>query len=98
MSAPFDEEDVADDFLDAIDGEVIGRVGRPVLRAYSWPDGVDDDGAWPFVVERDGRRFEVDIDVKVVELTPELVAKRAAVEAELLARLERDAAARKATR
>ena len=64
---------VTGDFTAAIDtmlGENIGRRGR--LGDYDWApggDGEDQDGTWPFVVMRDGREFEVDIDVRVVELT-----------------------------
>lgn len=39
----------------------------------------DDDDAFLWVVkDRDGRRFEIEFDVTVVELTDELLARRAA--------------------
>lgn len=79
----FTENDVADDFVNAIDAEVVqGQVGwRPISFPYEWAEEVDgaaQDGTWPFVVVRDGREFEVDIDVRVVELTPERKAAREA--------------------
>jgi len=87
----FTEDDVANAFVDAIDSEVVGEVGQSYhLRAYSWAGDEDEnDGTWPFTVVRDGREFEVDIDVRVTELTPERKAKREADEKELLALLER---------
>lgn len=97
----FTEDDVANDFVDAIDtmiGENLGHRGR--LDDYDWwagpEDGDDDDGAWPFTVVRDDREFEVDIDVRVVELTPERKARREADMRELKARIERHDAAVKA--
>lgn len=75
--AAFTEDDVANDFVDAIDTHVVVQIGsRPVSFPYEWAgDGEDDDVGWPFVVTRDGREFEVDIDVQVTELTPERKAR-----------------------
>lgn len=87
----FTEDDVANDFVDAIDtmiGENLGHRGR--LDDYDWwagPEDGDNDGAWPFTVVRDDREFEVDIDVRVVELTPERKARREADMRELKARM-----------
>lgn len=87
----FTEDDVAGDFFDAIDREVVGHLGGGLwLRDYEWVgDEGGDDGSWPFVVERDGRKFEIDIDVRVTELTPERLAARAAEEQRVLGMLER---------
>lgn len=68
------EDQVTDDFTDSIDTEVVQRIGYGLLRPYAWAD--DDECEWPFVVVRDGREFEVDIDVRVVELTDEVKARR----------------------
>lgn len=92
MSAPerpaFTEDDVANDFVDRIDTEIVGQISYG-LGDYDWPEteGVDDQVEWPFTVIRDGREFEVDIDVRVTELTPERKAKRAEREAQLLTEL-----------
>lgn len=85
------EDTVAGDFFDAIDQEVVGSLGFGLwLRAYRWVgEEGDDEGQWPFVVERDGREFEVDIDVRVTELTPERKAARAAEEQRVLDMLKR---------
>lgn len=90
MSAedPVTEDDVAADFVDAIDVRLFDRAlgwTRP-LELYSWPDGSGDDG-WPFVVVRDGREFEVDIQVQATELTPERLAQRDEAERQILVRL-----------
>lgn len=93
----FTEDDVANDFVDAIDAQVVGNIGFSAagLSRYDWAGDEDEnDGTeWPFAVVRDGREFEVDIDVRVVELTPELKAKREADAKELLERLKRYSAA-----
>jgi hypothetical protein len=76
---PVTEDTVAGDFFDAIDTYVVGEIGlRSGLRGYTWPDddSNDENYSWPFVVVRDGREFEVDIDVRVTELTPQLKAAR----------------------
>lgn len=88
--APFTEDDVAVDFVDAIDREIVGQIGYGSgLRHYKYPEDDNDQyGEWPFVVVRDGREFEVDIDVRVTELTPERKARREAQHRELLARIE----------
>jgi hypothetical protein len=84
----FTENDVAGDFLDAIDVEVVQRIGYS-MRPYSWTDNDEDDNeGWPFTVVRDGREFEVDIDVRVTELTPEVKAQRAAEEVRIMAMLK----------
>jgi hypothetical protein len=87
----FTEDDVAGDFVDAIADEVVMQIGYSPLRQYDWPETeeADDDGTWPFTVLRDGREFEVDIDVRVTELTPERKAKREADEKAILERLQR---------
>jgi hypothetical protein len=88
----FTEDDVQEDFVEAIDSEVVSQVGvRRVSFPYEWPDddSNDEDCSWPFVVFRDGREFEVDIDVRVVELTPERKAQRAAKEQRVLEMLAR---------
>jgi hypothetical protein len=88
----FTEDTVAGDFVDAIDFDVVQEIGQQSpLREYEWPEteDADEDGTWPFVVVRDGREFEVDIDVRVTELTPELKAKREADAKALLERLQR---------
>lgn len=80
------EDDVIRDFVDAIDSEVVQEIGfSDHLHRYGWAG--DNDGTWPFVVERDGRRFEVDINVHAVELTPERVAAREALHAQVMARI-----------
>lgn len=86
----FTEGDVADDFVNAIDAATVGELGHGFhLRRYEWVgDSEDDEGEWPFVVVRDGREFEVDIDVRVTELTPERKAKRAEEEQRVLALLQ----------
>lgn len=86
----FTENDVVGDFVDAIDQDVVGSIGHGLwLRAYDWGvgGGADDEG-WPFTVVRDGREFEVDIDVRVTELTPEVKARRAAEEVRIMAMLK----------
>lgn len=88
----FTEHHVESDFVNAIDTEVVGRIGygSSGLYGYAWSgDDEDDEGDWPFIVTRDGREFEVDIDVRVVELTPELKAKREADAAAVIERLKR---------
>lgn len=83
----FTKGDVAADFVDAIDVRLFDRAlgwTRP-LELYSWPEGSGDDG-WPFVVVRDGRTFEVNIDVRVTELTPERLIAR--IEAELARKID----------
>lgn len=86
----FTESDVTGDFLDAIDMEVVQHIG--LRLPYEWSDGDDmadlDNDGWPFTVVRDGREFEVDIDVRVVELTPEVKAARAAEEVRIMAMLK----------
>lgn len=92
QNAPtFTEDDVASDFVDAVNYEIVQEVGHAVhLRRYEWAEtDEDDDGTWPFVVVRDGREFEVDIDVRVTELTPERKTNRAAETEKLLAELKR---------
>jgi len=87
----FTEHDVESDFVNAIDTEVVGRIGygSSGLYGYTWAgDDEDDEGDWPFTVVRDGREFEVDIDVRVTELTPERKAKREADAKALLERLQ----------
>ena len=93
---PFDEEDVRRDFEDAIDAEVMGNLGfsDSRLSRYDWPETEDDNDSWPFVVVRDGREFEVDIDIRVTELTPERKAARQADHERILAAI----AARKVQR
>jgi hypothetical protein len=78
MSKDFTEDDVAGDFADAIQNKVVDEVGggSMFLRDYSWTDEDDEEFEWPFMVVRDGRQFEVDIDVSVTELTPERLAQR----------------------
>jgi hypothetical protein len=87
----FTEDDVAIDFVDAVDAEAVGKLGWGNLREYAWAgDGsIDTDEGWPFTVVRDGREFEIDIDVRVTELTPERKAARAEREQQILADLER---------
>jgi uncharacterized small protein (DUF1192 family) len=91
MSAT-DEENVTNDFVEAINHEVVNAIGYGSgLRHYDWAeevDGHEQDGTWPFVVERDGRRFEVDIDVRVVELTPERIAARQAEHERIVAMIK----------
>lgn len=79
------EIQVAGDFTEAIDAEVISQIGWPRgLDDYEWPlTSEQEDGEWPFVVVRDGREYEIDIDVHATELTDEVKAKRAADEAAL---------------
>jgi hypothetical protein len=73
------EDAVTNDFADAIDREVVQYIGiRPVSLPYELAMPDDWDGTWPFVVVRDGREFEVDIEVRVTELTPERKAAREA--------------------
>lgn len=86
----FTEDTVADDFVDAIDREIVDNIGFSTssLARYGWASDEDNDGGWPFVVERDGRKFEVDIDVHVTELTPERLAQRAAEEQRVLTMLQ----------
>lgn len=91
---PITEVAVADDFVDAIDEQVVQSVGRTSgsrVSRYDWPSAEEGEDVteWPFVVVRDGREFEVDIDVRVVELTPEVKAQREADAAALLERLQR---------
>lgn len=76
----FTEDDVANDFVDAIDTMVGQNIGqRARLGRYDWGgDEDDEDSGWPFTVVRDGREFEVDIDVRVTELTPERKEQREA--------------------
>lgn len=75
----FTEDDVASDFVDAIDTMVGHDVGqRARLGRYQWATEDDEEFDWPFTVLRDGREFEIDIDVRVVELTPERKARREA--------------------
>lgn len=92
QNAPaFTEDDVANDFVDAIDAEVVGNIGWSASRLarYDWGGDEDDDATdWPFTVVRDDREFEVDIDVRVVELTPERKAGREADAAALRERLQ----------
>ena len=89
----FTEDDVACDFVDAIDAEVVGKLGWSGLRGYEWAaDEEDEDSGWPFTVLRDGREFEIDIDVRVVELTPEVKARRESDAQKLLALLQRHGA------
>jgi hypothetical protein len=93
MSTPepdFTEDTVANDFVDAIDHGIVSEVGlHGRLRDYEWSgDDEDDVTEWPFTVVRDGREFEVDIDVRVTELTPERKAKREADLVELKTRLD----------
>jgi hypothetical protein len=88
------EDDVARDFTNAIDQEVVNDIGHGLwLREYDWGVdwglGKDDDDTWPFIVVRDGREFEVDIDVRVTELTPERKAARLAEEQRIVAMLAR---------
>lgn len=88
----FTEDDVADDFVQVIDYKVVQGIGWHSLRAYEWaPDQVADSdlAGWPFVVVRDGREFEVDIDVRAVELTPERKAAREAETDRIVAELQR---------
>lgn len=82
------EDEVTNDFRAAIEDEVIGRLGSGHLRGYEWAG--DDEDNWPFIVttRRDGREFEIDIYVRVTELTPEVKARREADAKALLARLE----------
>lgn len=89
MSGEFTEDTVAGDFFDAIDAHVVGEIGHGSgLRVYAWGgDEYDTDGAWPFVVVREGREFEIDIDVRVTELTPESKAAREAEAQRVLALL-----------
>jgi len=91
---------VLSDFVNAIDTEVVAQIGHgSSLRDYAWAgDAEDDEGDWPFVVVRDGREFEVDIDVHVIELTPEVKAKREADAKALMERLEGLQARAKAAR
>ena len=55
------------------------------LADLQWSDEIDDDD--PYVnweiVDASGRRFEVEIDVQVTELTDEVLAKRAELEKRL---------------
>lgn len=95
----FTEDDVTNDFTDAIEQEVVGCIGYASagLDPYDrWEDD-DDDGAWPFTVVRDGREFEVDIDVRVTELTPERKAAREAEALRVLETIRRHDAHREAT-
>jgi hypothetical protein len=88
----FTEDDVAGDFFDAIDIDVVGNVGHTFgLRPYECLSRHEDDedNGCPFTVVRDGREFEVDIYVRVTELTPERKAARAEREQRILADLER---------
>ena len=94
---------VTNDFVDAIDEHVVQSVGRTSgsrVSRYDWPSAEEDEDVteWPFVVVRDGREFEVDIDVRVVELTPEVKAKREKFMTEALAEIERRNTAREARR
>jgi hypothetical protein len=88
VSGEFTEDDVANDFVDSIATDVVSNVGRSLLRPYGWASD-DEDSEWPFVVVRDGREFEVDIDVRVTELTPERKAAREEEAKRVLAMLER---------
>jgi len=88
----FTEDDVQNDFVEAIDTATVGELGHGFwLHPYAWHDEANnnDDGGWTFVVVRDGREFEVDIDVRVTELTPERKAARLAEEQRIFAMLER---------
>jgi hypothetical protein len=90
----FTEDDVANDFFDAVDYAIVCEVGRAgQLRLYQWLDDDPDEVEGPYIVLYDGREFEVDIDVRVTELTPERKAARAAEEQRVLAMLERYAQA-----
>ena len=83
------EIQVAGDFTEAIDSEVVSRIGWPRgLDDYKWPIDAAEDGEWPFVVVHDGREYEIDIDVHATELTDEVKAKRAADFAALKAQIE----------
>lgn len=66
-------------------GNAIGRYGR---LDVAWDDAMpedDPDATWT-VVDTAGRRFEVEFEVTVTELTPEVLAARA-VQMELLKKL-----------
>lgn len=72
------ESTVETDFWYEIDSEVVGRIGRGALSSYEWA-GDDDDGDQPYLIARKDdpdRRFEVEIEVRVTELTPERLAQR----------------------
>lgn len=71
--------EVITEFAEAIDREVVQEIGYGMFRGYEWVgDEDDDDDSWPFVVIKDGREYEVDIQIFATELTPEVKARRAA--------------------
>lgn len=73
-------DQVRADVEDFLEYELSNGIGGSGLRQYEW-DGeeVDEDPYPPLIVKDDeGRRFEVEFNVHVVELTEQGLAERAA--------------------
>lgn len=75
--------------------ELNSQIGQYPLRELEWDgDEDDDDPCAPLIVkDAEGRRFEVEIDVSVTELTEAVLAERAAF-VERMQRLQAAHAAR----
>lgn len=74
-------DQVTDDFANFISDRVGNAIGSWELRGYEWAGEEDDDDPYPplIVADSQGRRFEVEFEVMVTELSDEEMARRAAL-------------------